>query len=81
MVYDEILLEICADLAENIDSELCARLREHLQNCPNCARQFSTMRTTIHLYHCLGEQEVPPAIHERLARLLNLPEGAAVHKR
>ena len=81
MVCDKILLEICADLAEDIGSELCARLREHLQNCPNCTRQLSTMRTTIHLYHCLGEREVPHSIHERLARLLNLPGDAAVHER
>ena len=77
MLCHEILQEICADLAEDIDSELCARLREHLQNCPSCARQLSTMRTTVQLYHCLGQQEVPQPIHERLARRLNLPEGTS----
>ncbi|HNW58759.1 MAG TPA: hypothetical protein PKI62_03690 [bacterium] len=79
MQCDKILREICNDLAEDIDSEVCGRLRSHLQECPDCTRQLSAMRTTIHLYHCLGEQEVPEAMHQRLAALLNLPEGT-LHK-
>lgn len=77
MKCEKVLQQICAELAEDADSEICARLRNHLQECPNCSRQLSSMRTTIHLYHCLGEKEVPAQIHHRLAMLLNLPEEPA----
>jgi len=80
MTCDKILQEICAELSEDIDSQVCDRLRNHLQECPHCARQLSAVRTTVHLYHCLGEQEVPLPIHARLARMLNLQDAAAMKR-
>jgi hypothetical protein len=73
MACDKILNEICAELAEDIDSEVCTRLKVHLQECPHCAQQLQAMRITVHLFHCLDDKEVPVQIHERLTRLLNLP--------
>lgn len=75
MKCDTILKQVCSELAEDIDSEVCDQLRRHLQTCPACAGQIAAMRTAIHLYQGLGEQEVPAPIHERLAALLKLEEG------
>jgi hypothetical protein len=81
MSCDKILQEICAELSEDVDSQVCERLRSHLQECPQCSQQLSSMRTTVHLYHCLGEQEVPRQIHQRLAKMLNLVDAAGLQKR
>jgi hypothetical protein len=81
MTCEQALQEICADLSENIDSEVCDQLRRHLQECPNCSQQLSAIRTTVHLYHCLWEQEVPQAIHQRLALMLNLTALTGAEKR
>lgn len=75
MKCETILKQVCNELAEDIDSEVCDRLRRHLQTCPECSRQITAMRTAIHLYQGLGEQEVPAPIHNRLAAVLNLTAG------
>lgn len=81
MACDKILHDICFELAENIDSELCSRLVTHLQECPHCSGQLSAMRNTVHLYHALAEPEVPPEIHARLTQLLNLSDCQPGEKR
>ncbi len=73
MSCEKILDEICAELAEDIDSDVCQRLKQHLTECPECARQLQTMRSTVHLFALLKEKEVPEKIHERLAMVLNIP--------
>ncbi len=73
MVCEKIIEQICAELAEDIDVEVCQKVKAHLLTCPECAQQLQAMRMTVHLYALLGEREVPQKIHERLALLLNLP--------
>lgn len=72
----KLLKQVCDDLAENINSELCTQLREHLENCEDCRNQVKSMRGTVTLYQCLKEKKVPQDIHERLLKLLNVQETA-----
>jgi hypothetical protein len=58
MSCDKILQQLCDELAENIDSEVCEEIRQHLQICPHCSRQLSSLRTVVQLYRCLNEQDV-----------------------
>ncbi len=73
MSCEKILDEICAELAEDINSDVCQRLKQHLKECPECAQQLQAMRSTVHLFTLLKDKEVPEKIHERLAMILNLP--------
>lgn len=77
MECEAVLKKICDELAEDIHSELCERIRQHLQQCPACAQKLYAMRRTVELFRCLNEQSVPPPIHDRLMRLLNLSEHSA----
>ncbi len=74
MACSKILEQICDELAEDMNSELCHKIKEHLEICPDCRNQVNSMRTTVNLYQCLKEKQVPQNIHERLVKLLNIPE-------
>ncbi|MBN2357422.1 hypothetical protein JXO59_15010 [candidate division KSB1 bacterium] len=72
MDCEKILKEVCDELAEDINSELCERIRNHLKECPHCEQQLMAMRNTVNLFHCLSNEAVPSYIHDRLAKLLNV---------
>ncbi len=74
MDCDKLLHQICDELAEDIDSEVCQQLRIHLQQCANCRNGVESMRKTVALYRCLQQKDVPPAVHARLLTLLNLTD-------
>jgi hypothetical protein len=74
MSCDTVLQQICDELAEDIQSEVCENIRFHLANCPQCNSQLTSMRNAVQLFRCLREQEVPSAIHNRLVILLNMPD-------
>lgn len=69
---DDMLNKLCDDLAENIDSELCQQVKEHLKECDECCREFHSVKDTVHLFQCLEKSNVPADIHERLLTVLNL---------
>lgn len=71
---ESVLQRLCDELAEDIDSELCAELKMHLEECEECRTQLESMRTLVHLFRCLSEKEVPKAVHDRLLTLLNVQE-------
>jgi hypothetical protein len=73
MNCDQVLKLLCDDLAEDINSEVCQKIKKHLQTCNNCQNQLNSVRNTVNLFKCLEEKDVPANIHERLSKLLNLP--------
>jgi len=73
---EKLLKRLCDDMAENVNSELCADLKEHLETCEDCRNQVESVRGTVNLYHCLKEKRVPRDIHERLFKLLNVEDAA-----
>ncbi len=72
MDCESILKKICDELSEDIHSELCASIRQHLKECATCEQNLSAMRRTVELFRCLNQEAVPPNIHQRLVRLLNI---------
>jgi hypothetical protein len=73
---EKLLKQVCDDLAENINSELCAELKAHMEGCEDCRNQVESMRGTVNLFRCLEEKNVPRDIHERLLKMLNV-EGVS----
>jgi predicted anti-sigma-YlaC factor YlaD len=72
MECDKILEQLCAELSEDIHSELCGEIRRHLDACSACREQLQSVRNTVALYRCLKEKNVPGAIHRRLMALLKV---------
>ncbi len=73
---EELLKRVCDDLSENINSNLCQQLRDHLDECDDCRNQVESMRETVALYQCLKDKKVPKDIHERLVKMLNVEDVA-----
>jgi len=75
---EELLKQVCDDLAEDVNSELCDQLRDHLEDCADCRNQVESMRGTVTLFQCLKEKKVPQDVHDRLFRLLNVEDVAEI---
>jgi hypothetical protein len=76
MECEDLLNQLCEELSEDINSEVCESLKRHLASCDDCRTQMTSMRTAIHLYQCLKDSEVPPNIHERLLQVLNIKDDS-----
>jgi RNA polymerase sigma-70 factor, ECF subfamily len=66
--------ELLAALNQYVDGELepgiCSPFQEHLKDCNPCRVVIDNIRHTIKLYKADKQFELPPALHERLSRLL-----------
>ena len=62
--------QICMELGENIDSEVCRELRKHLEACPDCKTYVDSLRKTVHLYRdlpgVLPTQKATKALFKKL---------------
>ena len=74
MECEKFLRQVCEDLAEDINSDFCESLRQHLEECEDCQVEVTAMRKAVNLYQCLDEQKVPFEIHQRLLKLLNVQD-------
>jgi len=72
MECDDIVKQLCDELAEDIDSEVCESIRAHLEKCQNCRDELGSVRNTVKLFRCLEEKDVPASIHDRLMKILNV---------
>ena len=71
----DILNQVCEDLSEDINSQVCQDIRAHLETCEDCKAQLSAMKTAVNLYKCLEEKQVPVHVHERLFKMLNVDQA------
>ena len=72
MKCEEFLQRLCDELGENIDSEVCTEIRNHLENCVDCQEQIQSVRQTVSLFRCIKDKKVPQSVHERLVKMLNV---------
>ncbi len=67
-----------AQLSEFIDGELddamCQEIEQHMASCDNCRVVVDTLRKTILLYRDTPVETVPPEVHERLVKVLDLEQ-------
>lgn len=70
--------ELKAQLSEFIDGELddslCAEIQKHMASCDNCRVMVDTLRKTVILYREEPEEAVPPDVHARLVKVLDLEQ-------
>ena len=72
MNCEKIVKQLCDELAEDVNSEVCLKIRQHLENCCDCRNQLASVRNTVNLFRCLEQRDVPENIHARLVQLLNV---------
>ena len=62
----DFLSELSDYLDDSVDSEIKAKLEEHIKACPNCWVVCDTTRKTIQVYKGQKECTIPSDIHARL---------------
>jgi anti-sigma factor RsiW len=62
----DFLRELSDYLDESLDSEIRAKLENHITECPNCWVIADTTRKTIQIYKGMEPQSIPSDIEQRL---------------
>ncbi len=55
-----------------LDDSLCEEIRKHMESCDNCRVMVDTLRKTVILYREAPPETVPPDVHDRLVKVLDL---------
>lgn len=67
----DVMQHICESLGEDLNSERCISIKQHLDECTNCQTYFKTVELTIDYYKKYDVQ-LPNDAHERLMSFLDL---------
>jgi predicted anti-sigma-YlaC factor YlaD len=67
----EVMNHICENLAEDLNSERCRRIKSHLEECEDCRHYFDSIEKTIDFYKKY-EVDISPECHKRLIDFLGL---------
>lgn len=67
----DVMIHICENLKEDLDSEKCRAIKEHIEHCTSCADYCTSVESTISWY-----REYDPGftddMHKNLLKKLNL---------
>ncbi|NCS88080.1 MAG: hypothetical protein GW789_04965 [Ignavibacteria bacterium] len=66
-----VMHHICESLGEDLQSEKCISIKEHLDNCPDCKSYFRSVEKTIDFYKKYNA-DMPEGAHVRLMSVLKL---------
>lgn len=69
---EQTMAQICEDLGEDINSEFCKEVKQHLDKCPECYASVNALKKTVYLYQLCFNEDVPQNVEKRLWRVLNL---------
>ncbi len=69
----DVMQHICESLGEELNSERCAAIKNHLEKCSECQNYFKTVEFTIDCYRKYNVK-IPDGAHERLMKFLDLDE-------
>jgi predicted anti-sigma-YlaC factor YlaD len=67
----DVMMHVCDSLGEDLNSEKCIAIKEHLENCEGCTNYFKSVEMTIDFYKKYNA-EIPQTAHDRLMDLLGL---------
>lgn len=69
----EVMKYVCQSLGDDLNSEKCAALKAHLDECEDCKNYFKSVEITIDCYRKYNV-ELPADAHNRLMKFLDLEE-------
>lgn len=55
-----------------LDESICQEIEKHLAGCDKCRVVVDTLKKTVILYREAPEESVPPTVHSRLVKVLEL---------
>ena len=66
-----VMDHICENLGEELNSEKCNAIKNHLDECDDCKNYFNSVEQTIEFYRKYNIN-LPGEAHERLLNVLGL---------
>ena len=66
-----VMDHICENLGEDLNSEKCIAIKNHLDECKDCKNYFNSVEQTIEFYRKYNIN-LPGEAHERLLNALGL---------
>ena len=69
----DVMQHICESLGEELNSDKCVAIKNHLDSCPDCKSYFKTVELTIDYYKKYNV-EIPQDAHSRLMNFLDLSD-------
>jgi len=69
----DVMQHICESLGEELHSDKCIAIKNHLDNCSDCKSYFKTVELTID-YYKQYKVEIPKEAHSRLMNFLDLSD-------
>lgn len=69
----DVMQHICESLGEELNSDRCVAIKQHLDNCPDCKNYFKTVELTIDYYKKYNV-DIPKDAHSRLMNFLDLSD-------
>lgn len=69
----DVMIHICDNLGEELNSPMCIEIKAHLENCENCQHFFKSIEDTIQFYKKYNF-EITEDVHKRLIQFLGLKE-------
>jgi hypothetical protein len=75
MKCGDVYLHICDHLDEDINSERCRQIKQHLAECPNCSEYLRSLKQTIILYRSLPPPRIPAGTHRALFKTVSTLTG------
>lgn len=67
----DVVSHICESLGEDLNSDQCKAIKEHLSDCKNCSTYFKTVEMTIDFYRQYNVK-LPEESHQKLLKNLGL---------
>ncbi len=64
--------QLSAFIDGELDESICAEIEKHMAGCDNCRIVVDTLKKTIMLYREAPAEAVPPDVHDRLVKVLDL---------
>ena len=69
----DVMQHICESLGEELNSDKCVAIKNHLDSCTDCKGYFKTVELTID-YYKQYKVEIPKEAHSRLMSFLDLSD-------
>jgi predicted anti-sigma-YlaC factor YlaD len=67
----DVMKHVCESLGEDLNSDKCRDIKQHLDDCPGCQNYFKSVEKTIEFYRNYNI-ELPKEAHNRLMSTLGL---------
>jgi len=67
----EVMMHVCENLGEHLDSPRCIAIKEHLETCDVCKHYFESVEQTIGFYRDY-KIDMPENAHDKLVNILGL---------